>query len=216
MERNPTRSVGAGVDRSTEEASGFPPDTVVDVEEIKGKESRWRLLKAIDYQGETQSFRVHVGESTDFASVPRVFVWFLPRYGKYTAAAILHDHLWGREVPGGHLSRLEADAIFRRAMRQLEVPFLRRWIMWAAVRWGALTRVDGRKNWWKEGWRVLLITALALPIVGPPAVLIGLSLGLFFLVEFVVYLPLKLNQARRSKKGLSVKRVNRPEISWKL
>jgi Protein of unknown function (DUF1353) len=56
---------------------------------------------------------------TDFASVPRVFVWFLPRYGRYTKAAILHDYLWREAVPAGKLRLAEADVIFRHAMHEL-------------------------------------------------------------------------------------------------
>lgn len=119
---------------------------------------------------------------TDFASVPRVFVWFLPRYGRYTKAAILHDHLWRDLVPAGKLTLLEADGIFRRAMRELRVPFLRRWMMWAAVRWPALLKPGGRTGWWKESWRVLLFTLLALPIVAPPAALILIAQAVFYVV----------------------------------
>jgi Protein of unknown function (DUF1353) len=37
-------------------------------------------------------------------------------------------------VPAGRISRIDADGIFRQSMRELGVPFLRRWIMWAAGR----------------------------------------------------------------------------------
>ncbi|HEY5988130.1 MAG TPA: DUF1353 domain-containing protein [Streptosporangiaceae bacterium] len=86
-------------------------------------------------QGKHDVFCVPVGERTDFASVPRVFVCFLPRYGRYTKAAILHDYLWSVKISVGDISRLNAGGIFRQAMRDLGVPFLRRWIMRAAVRW---------------------------------------------------------------------------------
>jgi hypothetical protein len=75
-------------------STGFPPDTVVDVEEID--DVKWQLLKEIKYHGASESFAVPVGQHADFASVPRILIWFLPRYGRYTKAAILHDCL-GRE-----------------------------------------------------------------------------------------------------------------------
>src|SRR4029450_10564361 len=109
-----------------------------------------------------EDFVVPEREGTDFASVPQIFVWFLPRYGRYTKAAILHDYLWRVAVPRGQIDRLQADGIFRQAMRELEVPFLRRWIMWAAVRWGALAKQDGRKGWWKDVWRVVICTLVCL------------------------------------------------------
>jgi hypothetical protein len=49
------------------------------------------------------------------------------------------------------------------------VPFLRRWMMWGAVRIGALVKPGGRKRWLRDSWRVIPLLLLALPIVGPPA-----------------------------------------------
>ncbi|HVL90877.1 MAG TPA: DUF1353 domain-containing protein, partial [Actinomycetota bacterium] len=60
----------------------------------------------------------------------------LPRSGRYTKAAVLHDHLWRTPIDG--VSFGDADGIFRRCMRELGVPFLRRWLMWAAVRLNSL------------------------------------------------------------------------------
>jgi Protein of unknown function (DUF1353) len=37
---------------------------------------------------------------------------------------VLHDYLWSVAVPASVLTRADADGIFRRAMRELEVPFL--------------------------------------------------------------------------------------------
>jgi hypothetical protein len=92
-----------------------------------------------------------VGMETDFASVPRVFVWFLPQYGRYTKAAVLHDYLWRDAVPAGQLTLAEADGISRRAMWELGVPFLRHWMMWGAVRIGALIKPGGRQGRQRDG-----------------------------------------------------------------
>jgi len=194
-------------------AMPFRDGTVVDVEETTDKD--WRVLKQIDYDGLRQSFSVPEGDGTDFASVPRALVWFLPRYGRYTRAAILHDHLWRKEVPAGKLTLPEADAIFRRAMRELGVPFLRRWIMWGAVRLGALTKPNGRRRWLRESWLVFPLALIALPIVLPPAILVLLSLLVFFVVEFIVYLPLRIVRAVRQARDLPAKEVNAPSLSWK-
>ena len=96
-------------------------------------------------------------------SVPRIFVWFLPRYGRYTKAVILHDYLWRVRAKNGTLDYVDADGIFRRAMRELGVPFMKRWIMWAAVRWGALFKPGGRKGWLRESPRVVLVTRWPCP-----------------------------------------------------
>jgi hypothetical protein len=157
---------------------GFHPDSTVDVRAIG--DITWETLRPLIYQGTVDDIVVPEGQGTDFASVPRMFVWFLPRYGRYTKAAILHDYLLRVAVPAGRTSRLDADGLFRQAMRELEVPFLRRWIMWGAVRWGALTEPDGRKGWWKESGRVGLVTIAAVPIVTPAAAVILANLPATF------------------------------------
>jgi hypothetical protein len=193
--------------------SGFPGNTVVDVQQVDDK--IWQLLKEIEYQGARDSFQIPAGQCTDFASVPRIFVWFLPRYGRYTKAAILHDYLWQVEVPKG-MSRIDADGLFRQAMRELEVPFLRRWIMWAAVRWASLIKRDGRAEWWKEIPRLVLVTLVALIVVLPPILPILFSLLLFLLMEWIVWIPLEIAKSVRKKTRMPVKKVNPPEVSWKL
>lgn len=179
----------------------FVGDDDVAVEQTT--ETEWELLRRLTYKGKKDRFVVPRGMDTDFASIPRVITWFLPRYGKYTKAAILHDYLWRKKATTGEISWLDADAIFRRAMRELDVAFLRRWIMWAAVRWGALLKKRGLEGWWRESWRVLLFTLIALPIVVPPAIVILISLGAFYVLELLVWAPLKLKsmtQRRPSKK----------------
>lgn len=66
-------------------------DGDVVVKQLTG--STWELQQTVAYQGRTDLLKVPAGFVTDFASVPRVFVWLLPRYGDYTWAAILHDYL---------------------------------------------------------------------------------------------------------------------------
>lgn len=194
----------------SEPASGFLPTEHVVVRKRDNDERNWDVVAPLSYTGETQTFRVPPEMETDFASVPRFFVWFLPRYGRYTKAAIIHDHLWRHEVPS-RITRREADAIFRRAMRELDVAFLRRWLMWSAVRWGSLSKKDGRKGWWKDAWRVVPLTLLALPIVAPPGLLILLALLVFWAIELVVWVPLKLAHMVRPRK-----KVNRPSLLMKL
>jgi hypothetical protein len=102
-------------------------------------------------------------------------------------------------------------------MRELDVAFLRRWIMWAAVRWAALLKKGGTKGWWKESWRVILVSLLALPIVLPPAVLISISLLVFYLLELVVWAPMKGTfEARKAIQRRRPKQVNTPKLDWKL
>jgi hypothetical protein len=193
---------------------GFDPESTVDVRQFDDR--TWTILRPLTYHAKLEDFEVPAEGRTDFASVPRAFVWFLPRYGRYTKAAILHDYLWGVAVPVGRLTRLDADGIFRTAMRELGVPFLRRWIMWAAVRWGALTKADGRQGWWREAWRVALVTALALPIVAPAAAVILMTLPAFYVLELLVWLPLQATRTLRMRRGHQAKKVNQPVLRWNL
>src|SRR5947209_6587236 len=87
--------------------------------------SRWRLEEPLSYAGRDELFVVPAGVTTDFASVPPSLTWLVPRYGRYTKAAILHDYLWQR-CREGTFAWADADGLLRRAMRELDVPFLGR------------------------------------------------------------------------------------------
>jgi hypothetical protein len=197
---------------------GFSERAEVVVEQLTAEE--WKVRKQFSYRGKYDTFHVRVGNTTDFASVPRIFVWFLPRYGRYTLAAILHDYLWRHRASAGEMNYIDADGTFRRAMRELGVPFLTRWIMWAAVRWGALLKPRGTRGWWRESWRVLLITLFALPFVLPAGIVVGVSFAAFQLVELVLFLPLKAHEKTKERRkrrhpGIDVKQVNAPAFAWK-
>lgn len=192
----------------------FSEGATVVVEQAGDKD--WCVVKEYGYSGLEDTFHVYVGMGTDFASVPRFFVWLLPRYGRYTKAAIVHDLLWREYVPSGRLKIAEADAIFRRMLRELEVAFLRRWLMWAAVRFGALTKPDGRKRWLRDSWQVFPLALVSLPVIGPPAVLIGLSLVAFYLQERVVWAALWVGRWFKRKTGHEVqKELNSPSLFLK-
>lgn len=163
----------------------------------------WTLEEPVVYAGKWERFEVPVGTRTDFASVPRIFVWLVPEYGDYTPAAVLHDHLLRVTLPAGAISALDADGLFRRAMRELGVPFLQRWFMWGAVRWAALADRQRRAGWLREAPRLLLLTLLALPIVAVPALAILLGLGLFVLAEAVAYAVRRGREPNRPGPGFT-------------
>jgi hypothetical protein len=149
---------------------------------------RWSLVDDLVYQGRWERFVVPAGFRTDFATVPRVVTWLVPRFGAYTLAAILHDWLCGQGIRSGVVSAREADGIFRRVMRESGVPVLRRWMMWAGVRWGALTDDRRRQGWLFSAPGVLAISVLAAPLVVPPAVVIVPGLVVYGLAERLVSL----------------------------
>ena len=96
----------------------------------------WVLRKTFSfYVGEKEDneiIEVPVGFITDFASVPRVFWWILPRWGKYGNAAVIHDYLYW--IKDGKYDRKRADEIFLEGMLILEVRNWKAWIMYLAVR----------------------------------------------------------------------------------
>jgi hypothetical protein len=67
--------------------------------------------------------------STDLASVPFWLWWFVASYGLHTRAALLHDQL----VDVEQFDRVEADRVFRLALEESKVRWMRRWLMWTAV-----------------------------------------------------------------------------------
>jgi Protein of unknown function (DUF1353) len=147
---------------------------------------RWALVDDLVYLGNRDRFVVPAGFRTDFATVPRPVTWLVPRFGAYTLAAILHDWLITEGLRAGALTSREADGIFRRVMREAGVPVLRRWLMWTGVRWGALVDPARRPGWLISAPGVLVISALAAPLVLPPAVLIVPGLVVLALAERLV------------------------------
>jgi hypothetical protein len=149
---------------------------------------RWALVDDLVYRGRWERFLVPAGFRTDFASVPRVVTWLVPRFGAYTLAAILHDWLCSEGIRSGAVTSRDADGIFRRVMRESGVPVLRRWMMWAGVRWGALTDERRRPGWWVSAPGVVAISVLAAPLVVPPVVVIVPGLVVYAVAERLVAL----------------------------
>lgn len=89
----------------------------------------FRLSQPFRYQKGDVGFEIPEDDVTDLASVPRFLTWLVPRYGRHTLAALLHDHL----QDDTSVSSERADVVFRDAMGDTGVPLSRRWVMWAAV-----------------------------------------------------------------------------------
>lgn len=110
---------------------------------IPGKDGSYLLqdqFRYVHHTGEEWTIPAEKGQEfeTDLASIPSLAGWLVPKDGRHTPAALVHDamilgpgetHCYqGREV---HAE--EADRIFREGMQFLGVKFLRRWMIWAAV-----------------------------------------------------------------------------------
>ena len=92
----------------------------------------WELIKPFEYHPDSgEVIRVPEEFLTDFASIPRIF-WTIigSPTGRYGPAAIIHDYLYVIKI----YSRRKSDRIFFKAMAILKVPYLKRFLMYLAVR----------------------------------------------------------------------------------
>jgi hypothetical protein len=118
---------------------------------------RDEALRRID---DARTFTPSTENPTDLASIPRFLRWFENPYGVHTLAATIHDELIVPVPNGGALgSDTLADRFFRQMLATAGVPWLKRWLMWAAV---AL-----RSRWAAGGYRRASVVAwLALATAG--------------------------------------------------
>lgn len=117
----------------------------------------WVILRPFSYgvgnEGSDDTVRVRTGFMTDFASIPRVFWFFLPCWGKYGNAAVIHDWLyWKQERP-----RNKADGIMLEGMTVLKVPTWQKYAIYAAVR--LFGWIAWKRNQWdrKAGFQRVLV-----------------------------------------------------------
>lgn len=171
----------------------------------------WQLTAPLRYSASRQSFEIPAEATTDFASVPVLFQWLIPRSGRYTKAAVLHDFLW--RTPGIGVSRGDADGIFRRCMRELKVPFLRRWLMWAGVRLGSLWKSKFNDRL-RDLPQVILVFIFPGLFVVAGGIVVGAFLLGFFLLEALTSVALLL---LRMVPGVrrTTNPVNAPTIRWR-
>lgn len=94
--------------------------------------AHWVLERALIYDYGDVTITVPAGFGSDMASIPAVLQPFLPVNDLHRAASVLHDYLYYSQP----VSRALADAIFRTAMRESGVGWLKRWSMWVGVRAG--------------------------------------------------------------------------------
>lgn len=125
----------------------FAPDVEEPAEfvlkRIPGKDGSYLLQNQFRYVHHTREQWIIPAEAgqefeTDLASIPSLAGWLVPKDGRHTPAALVHDamilgpgetHCYEGRVVAAE----EADAIFRDGMQFLGVKFLRRWMIWAAV-----------------------------------------------------------------------------------
>jgi hypothetical protein len=157
----------------------------------------FRMLRRIAYHDEVFGEILVPADletfETDFASVPALFTWLVPKTGTHLPAALLHDGLvGGRDYvataypPGADpVDRVDADLVFRRAMRDSYIPFIRRWLVWSAVTLGTIKA--GSENWSRAQHLRYLLTALG-TLLAVAALGIVATLDLFDVVDWLPWM----------------------------
>lgn len=171
----------------------------------------WELVQPLVYLGNQDRFEVPVGEETDFASIPRPVQWLLPKSGRYTKAAVLHDHLWKNGKALG-VGMKDADGLFRKCMHELGVPFLQRWTMWAAVRTVSLARSGFGEGPGDVPRVVAVFVYPGVFVLAGGLVVLLLQLG-FAALEAVAAAALAVTRRLPALRG-RVKPVVRPKLRW--
>ena len=72
---------------------------------------------------------VPAGYATDFASIPALVQWAVPKFGAHDAPAVLHDWLYNTHL----VSKPIADAVFYEALLVCGVRPSAAWLMYQAV-----------------------------------------------------------------------------------
>lgn len=147
-------------------------------------DGRYRLTAQVVYQGRDDTFTVPAQFTTDLASVPQFLTWLVPIAGVHDRAAILHDFCCTQLEAGDlRLTAVDVDGLFRRCLRELGVPLVRRWLYWTGVRLGALGTPARRPGWLRTAPTVVGISLLALPLILPATVAVLAVLAVDNVVE---------------------------------
>nr|WP_070960936.1 DUF1353 domain-containing protein [Hyphomonas sp. Mor2] len=109
------------------------------------------LVSGFDYEHEKMDGSVFVPEGyvTDFASIPGALRVFVSPFGRHAKAAVLHDWLYAVGEPK---KKRFADILFRRAMKELGVPFFSRSFMFLAVRLFGGKAYKSADLEWQHSW----------------------------------------------------------------
>ncbi len=185
----PERFHDGGTD--TEPANPASPPRIVlervEAGDLHRRTESFRMLRRIAYLDREHGLLLvpkDLGTFTsDLTSVPMLFTWLVPRTGRHLPPALLHDGLvHARDEPptylagnGDVLDRVEADRVFRAAMRDTDTGLVRSWLVWSAVTLGTIRA--GSASWSRaRHLRYLLTAAVSLLVVAALGVLATLDL----------------------------------------
>lgn len=125
---------------------------------------------------DARTFTPSTENPTDLASIPRYMRWFESSYGAHTLAAIIHDNLIVDQPNNGALhSDTLSDRFFREMMKTAGVPWLKRWIIWAAVALRSRWAAGGTRRFSVLVWIILATAGIASFVWGAGAALFDWS-----------------------------------------
>ena len=92
----------------------------------------WELMANFEYyRPDGEIIKVPAGFKFDFASIPKfAWSWIGSPTGKYGPASLIHDWL----CVNATWPRAKTDRIFLEALKDCDVPYIKRMIMYYAVR----------------------------------------------------------------------------------
>ncbi len=169
---------------------------------------QWVLTEPLVWRGDWETIYIKAGFATDFASVPKPFRWLMDSGGPNAAAGVLHDAVWRESKTDPNTRRVDpwhADGMLRRALRESGVSHIPRNMMWTAVRWAAIVPGlrFGRKgpSTAAKLARMAMWSALAVPILGAPLVMITVAWVLYRLLTWISAPFVKFYLSRKIRKS---------------
>lgn len=116
---------------------------------LKDDDSVWILDSTLIYESDLLGkIVVPMQFETDFASVPRVPIFYMLFGDRAHREAVIHDYLYRKDAQTRkypYISREKADAVFLEAMENRKKPIFVRWSMYLGVRLGGWTAYHKHK-----------------------------------------------------------------------
>jgi len=89
------------------------------------------LSEEVHYRGPLIEVTIPKGFRHDGASIPRLLWSLMPRVGRWSRAALVHDYLYANAIG----TKKIADAVFHDILKFDKVSAITSWTMWKAVSW---------------------------------------------------------------------------------
>lgn len=110
----------------------FPDSLLFANAGMRGDSRLFRLSHRFRYISSYGVISVPQGFITDGASIPKIFWSIFDPFGPYFEAAIIHDYLYSKN--NNQFNRFQSDEIFREAMYNIGIDWVRREAIYRAVR----------------------------------------------------------------------------------